>query len=56
MSAAVAMNSDFSNMKWGDIEDDDILPPSQTIGPDKDGVKTIIEFFKDNKGELIKKV
>mmetsp|Transcript_13018 Transcript_13018/g.23150 ORF Transcript_13018/g.23150 Transcript_13018/m.23150 type:complete len:264 (-) Transcript_13018:422-1213(-) len=46
-----------ARLRWGDtLDDDDILPPSQTEGPDEHGVKKIIEYVKNDKGDTIKRV
>lgn len=44
-------------MRWGDSldDDDDSLPPTQVIGPDKNGTKTVVEYYKNDKGESVKK-
>lgn len=45
-----------TKMRWGDSldDDDDTLPPSEVIGPDKNGVKQIIDYSKNETGETIK--
>lgn len=44
-------------MKWGDAEDeDDTLPPRSETGPDAKGIKTIIDYKKNEKGEVVKMI
>ncbi|PNH06119.1 Eukaryotic translation initiation factor 3 subunit G [Tetrabaena socialis] len=43
-------------VRWGDtLDDEDLLPPSVFKGPDDNGVKTAIEYFKNEKGDAFKK-
>ncbi|KAG2423254.1 hypothetical protein HYH02_015355 [Chlamydomonas schloesseri] len=43
-------------LRWGDtLDDEDLLPPSVTKGPDDNGIKTVIEYFKNEKGDAVKK-
>ncbi len=48
-----------TKIRWGDTVDDDedggVLPANSVKGPDSHGVKTITEYFKNDKGEAIKK-
>ena len=42
--------------KWGDLlEDEEELPPSTTTGPDAKGVVTQVEYYRNEKGEVMKK-
>lgn len=42
--------------KWGDLlEDEEELPPSTTTGPDAKGVVTKVEYYRNEKGEVMKK-
>ncbi|GMH43835.1 hypothetical protein BSKO_11769 [Bryopsis sp. KO-2023] len=42
--------------RWGDEEDDeDALPPRQESGLDENGVKTITEYYRDQKGRAMKR-
>lgn len=44
--------------RWGDEDDDDdddILPSNYEEGPDKDGITIIVEFYRNDKNEIIKK-
>lgn len=42
--------------KWGDLlEDEEELPPSTTTGPDAKGVVTKVEYYRNDKGEVMKK-
>lgn len=42
--------------RWGDqIDEDDLLPPPVTKGPDEHGIKTVIEYYRNDKGEAVKK-
>lgn len=43
-------------LRWGDtLDDEDLLPPSVTKGPDDNGIKTVIEYYKNEKGDALKK-
>ena len=43
--------------KWGDLlEDEEELPPPSTTGPDARGVVTRVEYTRNDKGEVLKKV
>lgn len=42
-------------MRWGDVDDDDMLPQGQVLGPDDKGIKTVIDFYKNDKGDVMKK-
>jgi translation initiation factor 3 subunit G len=43
-------------VRWGDtLDDDDALPRSQTKGPDEHGNKSSVEYFRNDKGDAIKK-
>lgn len=42
--------------RWGDtLDEEDLLPPPVVKGPDDNGVKTITEYVKNDKGETIKR-
>lgn len=45
-----------AKLRWGDTLDDEDtgIPPSRVLGPDANGVKTVIEYKKNEKGEIIK--
>ena len=44
-----------SKMRWGDtLDDEDFLPPTTVTGPDAKGIKTMIEYKKNDKGDLVK--
>eukprot|EP01025_Chloroclados_australasicus_P068675 TRINITY_DN955_c0_g1_i4.p1 TRINITY_DN955_c0_g1~~TRINITY_DN955_c0_g1_i4.p1 ORF type:complete len:306 (-),score=30.97 TRINITY_DN955_c0_g1_i4:448-1320(-) len=48
----------MSRMRWGDTLDDEeeeLIPEGEVRGPDKDGVKTVIDYYKNNKGQIIKR-
>lgn len=43
-------------IRWGDtLDDEDALPRSSVKGPDEQGNKTIIEYYRNDKGDAIKK-
>jgi hypothetical protein len=43
-------------IRWGDtLDDEDALPRSSVKGPDEHGSKTIIEYYRNDKGDAIKK-
>ena len=43
-------------LRWGDtLDDEDVLPPSVSRGPDEQGIKTVIEFYRNDKGDALKK-
>lgn len=43
-------------MRWGDtLDDEDSLPPSSIKGPDDNGIKTLTEFHRNEKGDAFKK-
>ena len=37
------------------MDDDDMLPQGQVLGPDDKGIKTVIEFYKKDNGDVMKK-
>ncbi len=44
-------------IRWGDtLDDEDALPPTSIKGPDSNGVKTITEYYRNDKGETFRKV
>ena len=44
-------------IRWGDtLDDEDALPPTIVKGPDSHGLKTITEYFRNDKGDAVKKV
>lgn len=43
-------------LRWGDtLDDEDLLPPSVVKGPDDNGMKMIIDYYKNEKGDVMKK-
>ncbi|KAI3437982.1 hypothetical protein D9Q98_000426 [Chlorella vulgaris] len=46
-----------STSKWGDLlEDEEELPAPEVKGPDAKGVMTKVEYYRNDKGEVMKKV
>ncbi|KAI8474169.1 MAG: eukaryotic translation initiation factor [Monoraphidium minutum] len=49
-----------AKIRWADTLDEEefgeILPPTTTKGPDAHGVRTVTEYFRNDKGDAIKKV
>lgn len=46
-----------TKIRWGDtLDEDDSLPPNTIIGPDKQGVKILTTYKKNDKGETVKVV
>lgn len=46
-----------TKIRWGDsLDDDDSIPQNTITGPDKQGIKTITEYKKNEKGEIVKTV
>lgn len=46
-----------AKFRWGDaLDEEDMLPPSTVRGPDENGFKTLVEYYKNDKGEAIKKI
>ncbi|CAN7002043.1 eukaryotic translation initiation factor 3 subunit G [Brassica rapa] len=47
-----------SKFKWGEMDEDDdldfLLPPKQVIGPDANGLKTVIEYKFNDEGKKVK--
>lgn len=42
--------------RWGDLlEEEEELPPSTTSGPDGKGIVTKVEYFRNDKGEIMKR-
>lgn len=44
-------------IRWGDTldeEDANYLPPTTTTGPDSRGLKTVVEYKKNEQGETVK--
>lgn len=43
--------------RWGDLlEEEEELPPSTTSGPDAKGMMTKVEYFRNDKGEVMKRI
>ena len=43
--------------RWGDLlEDEEELPPSTTAGPDAKGMMTKVDYFRNDKGEVMKRI
>lgn len=43
-------------IRWGDtVDDEDLLPPPIVKGPDENGIKTAIDYCKNEKGDVFKK-
>jgi translation initiation factor 3 subunit G len=57
MAAAVA-GARPTTQRWGDVDDDAddavILPPPTTSGPDSRGIKTTVEYKRNDKGEIVR--
>jgi len=46
-----------AKIRWGDtLDDEDALPPSTVKGPDSHGIKITTDYYKNDKGEALKKV
>ncbi|TYH36824.1 hypothetical protein ES332_D13G292200v1 [Gossypium tomentosum] len=49
-----------TKFRWGDIEDNDaedltyLLPPKEVIGPDKNGIKKVIEYKFNEEGKQVR--
>ena len=42
--------------RWGDtVDEDDILPNAVVKGPDEHGIKTVVDYYRNDKSEAIKK-
>lgn len=58
MAAAVAGARAPTTQRWGDVDDDAddavILPPPTTSGPDSRGIKTTVEYKRNDKGEIVR--
>lgn len=51
------MASSANKVRWGDtLDEDDSLPSNSVVGPDKQGIQTITEYKKNDKGETVKVV
>lgn len=55
------MTQQPSKLQWGELEDEDseedltfLLPPKQVIGPDKNGIKKVIEYKIKEDGTKVK--
>ncbi|CAH8339258.1 unnamed protein product [Eruca vesicaria subsp. sativa] len=47
-----------SKFRWGEMDEDDdldfLLPPKQVIGPDENGLKTVVEYKFNDEGNRVK--
>ena len=44
-----------TKIRWGDtLDEDDSLPANSISGPDSRGVKTFVEYKRNDKGEAVK--
>jgi translation initiation factor 3 subunit G len=51
------MSSSVNKVRWGDtLDEDDSLPPNSVVGPDKQGIQTITDYKRNDKGEVVKTV
>ena len=49
------MTTSASKVRWGDtLDEDDSLPSNTSSGPDKQGIQTITEYKRNDKGETVK--
>jgi hypothetical protein len=56
-SKSNTMAAKVQKMRWGDaLDDEEALPPTTVRGPDENGVKTIIEYYRNDKGDAVKKI
>ncbi|XP_031094700.1 eukaryotic translation initiation factor 3 subunit G [Ipomoea triloba] len=55
-----SLSKPASKLRWGELEEDDaedldfLLPPKQTIGPDENGIKKVIEYKFSDEGNKVK--
>ena len=56
--AATTAAPPATTQRWGDVDDDAddavILPPPTTSGPDSRGIKTTVEYRRNDKGEIVR--
>jgi translation initiation factor 3 subunit G len=44
-----------TRVRWGDVDDDEeALPPPSCSGPDARGIKTAVEYRRNERGETVK--
>ena len=49
------MTTSANKVRWGDtLDEDDSLPSNTISGPDKQGIQTITEYKRNDKGETVK--
>lgn len=42
--------------RWGDeLDEEELLPPNTESGPDENGIKTIVEYYRNDKGDAMKR-
>ncbi|KAJ6803549.1 eukaryotic translation initiation factor 3 subunit G-B-like [Iris pallida] len=60
MVAELLSRGPASKVRWGELEEDDgedldfLLPPPVVVGPDENGVKKVIEYKFNDKGDKVK--